>query len=108
MECSRTNPLTNMSKSPRYKCISSFSLRGSYRISYTSGERKTGINLSFRNKGKTNYWLSFPANLTTLERFDSEGRGSRCQDPTNLIQHSRALYRTDAPKVKRQRETTMS
>jgi hypothetical protein len=42
MECNRTIPLTSMSKSPRNKCISAFSLRGSYRISDTSGELKMG------------------------------------------------------------------
>jgi len=43
----------NYEQNPRYKCISAFSLRGSYRISDTSGKLKMGYKFTFtKNKGK--------------------------------------------------------
>jgi hypothetical protein len=45
-----------------------------------------------------------PMSSKTVERLDSEVRQSRCQSLANLVQQSRALYRTNAAKVKRQKE----
>jgi hypothetical protein len=57
-----------------------------------------------KNRQKTKLTAAFPPNPGIVERFDSEVRRSRCQSPAKLVQQSRALYRTGAAKVKRQKE----
>src|ERR1044072_8991741 len=73
----------------------------------TSGSLETGYKIIGNEKWINRLTADFH-DPGTLERFDSEGQQSRCQSHAKLVQQSRALYRTSATKVKRQKENRVN